>query len=231
MRVSYVFAVSQQLVSWSRDCLHMPAEKVLYLPNFVCDNSGEKIENSLPGQTGTRIVCVANLRPVKDHLTLVRAMVQVKQNFPNAHLLLVGNLEDATQVQAIETEIAQLHLSDNISILGQRHDVNAILSSCDVGVLSSIAEGLPLSLLEYGMAGLPVVATNVGQCADVLAQGEVGLIVPSRDPAALAQGLCRLLESAAERKRLGELFHQRVQNTYSARAVIKQITQVYEQLA
>jgi glycosyltransferase involved in cell wall biosynthesis len=158
-------------------------------------------------------------------------MQQVKQKFHDAHLLLVGNLEDATQVAAIEAEVARLHLSDNISILGQRHDVNAILSSCDVGVLSSIAEGLPLSLLEYGMAGLPVVATNVGQCADVLGKGEVGLIVPSRDPAALAQGLCRLLESEAERKRLGELFRQRVQNIYSARAVLQQITQVYEQLA
>jgi glycosyltransferase involved in cell wall biosynthesis len=230
MRVNFVLAVSEPLARWSRESLHMPANKVQYVPNFVCHNPGTKVNSELPGVSGARIVCVANLRPVKDHITLLQAMQNVVSNCAAAHLLLVGNLDDTQQVTSIEAEIERLHLQQHVSMLGQRPDVNAILCSCDIGVLSSIAEGLPLSLLEYGMAGLPVVSTHVGQCADVLDQGEAGLVVPSQNPQLLAEALLRLLRSKELRSDFGQRFQSRVQNIYSDRAVIRQITQVYQQL-
>jgi len=70
-------------------------------------------------------------------------------------------------------------------------------------VLSSITEGMSLSMLEAMAAGLPVVATNVGGNPDVVLDGETGLLVPPRDPAQLAAAICRLCTDVALRKRMG----------------------------
>ena len=229
-RVSCVLAVSQRLLEWSRDRLHMPANQVLYIPNFVCRTQHAGKTPELPGAAGSRIACVANLRPVKDHLTLLRAMALVVQQVPTAHLLLIGAMEEPEYLARVKAEIAQLGLEQQVSLLGQRTDVAEILQACDVGVLSSSAEGLPLSLLEYGLAGLAVVSTRVGQCSDVLEEGEAGLLVPRQDPAALGTALRELLQNPALRESLSERYQQRVANVYSAEAVMGRITEVYDSI-
>jgi glycosyltransferase involved in cell wall biosynthesis len=108
---------------------------------------------NLPGSRGSRIICLANFRPEKDHFTLVRAMALVVNKVPEAQLLLAGKTNDESYKQAVQREIADRRLESNISVLGERHDVAEILKACDVGVLSSASEGLPMSLLEYGAAG------------------------------------------------------------------------------
>ena len=85
-----------------------------------------------------------------------------------------------------------------------------------------------MALLEYGMAGLPVVATRVGQCAEVLDEGRVGILVPPTAPDKLAEMLLSLLRSPARRAKLGELFHSRVREVYSPGPVIQQICRVYD---
>ena len=116
-------------------------------------------------------------------------MAHVTKQVPAAHLLLVGKCNDAACLQAIVERISILGLQKHISILGEREDVSNLLPSCDIGVLSSSSEGLPMSLLEYGAAGLPSVATEVGQCSDVLDHGEAGILVKPGAPGKLAQAL------------------------------------------
>jgi glycosyltransferase involved in cell wall biosynthesis len=230
-RVAGVLAVSRPLLQWSRERLGVPATRVWYLPNFVSEPSASahnEATEALPGAPGTRIVCVANVRPEKDHATLLRAMALVVEQVPAAHLLLVGKVADAAYGRRMEQEIQQLRLSSHVSLLGLRSDVESILRACDIGVLSSCYEGLPLSLLEYGMAGLPVVATAVGQCAEVLEEGRVGILVPPSDPAALAEGLLALLHSPQERSQLGSNFRRHVHEVYTAAAAIERVCQVYE---
>ena len=229
-RVQCVMAVSQKLVDWSRQRLRMPSEKVLYMPNFVCSDSPSSEPPVLPGTAGSRVVCVANIRPVKDHSNLLRAMALVVKQVPSAHLILVGAMEDQAYLAELKQLLTDLQLDAHVTFLGQRSDVGAIVRQCDVGALSSSAEGLPLSLLEYGLANLPVVSTNVGQCADVLAQGEAGLLVPRQDSAALAQALLQLLQSAEQRQNFGTKYAARVAEMYSANAVLGRITKVYESL-
>jgi glycosyltransferase involved in cell wall biosynthesis len=94
--------------------------------------------------------------------------------------------------------------------------------------LSSSSEGLPLALLEYGMASLPVVATQVGQCEEVLNSGRCGMLVPPRDSQRLAGAITALLTSADKRRELGGKLNARVQRAYSSQRVIQQITEVYE---
>lgn len=229
-RVSIVLAVNEELEAWSRRRLGMPAERVLFLRNFICDGLADDPAPDLPGTKGKRIVCVANLRPQKDHLSLVRALAVVVNALPEAVLLLIGATTDSFQVQAVKEEIARYGLNDNVHILGSRQDVPEILAGCDVGVLSSASEGLPLSLIEYGMAGLATVATNVGQCAEVLDNGRVGVLVESGRPELLARALLDRLEDSSGSKFLGESFRRYVRHKYGPDESMRKVIEIYERL-
>ncbi len=96
-----------------------------------------------------------------------------------------------------------------------RPDVPAILKACDIGVLASMSEGLPVSLIEYGMASLAAAATDIGQCSEVLDSEKVGLLVPRNDSERLAAALLSFLQSPEKRARMGRAFRKRVDDVYS----------------
>jgi len=227
-RTSAVIAVNQQLADWAQRRLGVPAERVKYIPNFVAETGGAGDAPELPGARGNRIVCVANLRPQKDHLTLVRAMALVAEQAPEAHLMMVGAVSDQDYCARIRNEISRLKLDQRITILGEQRDVPGILCGCDIGVLSSVIEGLPLALIEYGQAGLPSIATQVGQCPEVLDHGRAGILAPPGEPEHLAKALLSLLHSSELRARLGARFHRRVKEVYSPGSVIEKVCRMYE---
>ena len=227
-RTAGVLAVSEPLANWARQQLRMPTERVWYVPNFVCVPPANLPALALPGTAGYRIVCVANLRPEKDHGNLLAAMKFVVAQVPAAHLLLVGNGNDPAYQDRLQRMMQADSLAGHVTWLGPRTDVPAVLNECDVGVLSSASEGMPLALIEYGMAGLPVVATRVGQCAEVLDAGQAGLLVPPGAPDELGAALVRLLRDLELRATLGRQLQARVFRCYSAEAVLHQIEGAYE---
>ena len=230
-RTEGVIAVSHPMVEWCGRKLAVPLDRIWYVPNMVSSPNGGPEKPVLPGVQGSRIVCVANLRAEKDHPNLIRAMALVVREHPEAHLVLVGadanRSAGAAYLKTVTTEIDRHSLRRSVTRLGERQDVPVILSGCDIGVLSSRTEGLPVSLLEYGMAGLPVVATRVGQCEEVLDQGRAGIVVSPESPDELAQGILSLLRSPEKRAALGQRFQCRVRQLYSASAVIEQVCRVY----
>jgi glycosyltransferase involved in cell wall biosynthesis len=224
-----VITVNKDIAEWCSRKLRVPSSSVWYLPNPVSlDQRKDSPPVSLPGSRGSRIICLANFRPEKDHLTLVRAMSRVVAKVPGAQLLLAGKTNDQVYKETVEKEIAALGLERNVSILGERHDVAEVLRASDIGVLSSSSEGLPMSLLEYGVAGLPAIATEVGQCPDVLDHGRAGILVPPAGIGDLADGLILLLQSVERRRMLGECFRERVNKTFSPEAVMGRIGDIYE---
>lgn len=230
-RVHHTIAVSEPLAEWAQRRLRMPPDRVAYIPNFAAPVDEGVSACHLPGEAGERIVCVANFLPEKDHLTLLRAMVWVVRERPSAHLLLVGGGNNSEYEARVRQFIERRRLTNNVSILGQRRDVPAILRAADVGVLSSVAEGLPLALIEYGAAGLAAVATRVGQCPDVLAAGHAGLLVPPAGAYELAQSILRLLCNPEERHSLGQQLHDRVRHVFNAPDVIERVCSIYERVA
>ena len=221
-RVAGVIAVNEQLAEWSRRRLKIPAERVWYVPNFVSEPPAQVPAVELPGKAGARIVCVANLRPEKDHLNLLAAI----RNVPDAHLILVGRADNPEYLQRVQAAMP----NGSVTWLGPRSDVASILRACDVGVLSSASEGLPLALIEYGMNGLPVVATRVGQCAEVLDEGRAGVLVPPGSSGALAQALNELLRAPTRRAELGQTLRERVRRLYSAGEVMQKICAIYSKV-
>ena len=232
--VAGVIAVNHQLAEWCDRRLGVAEDKVWCIPNMVCSRPTDTKKSDLPGNAGSRIVCVANLREEKDHLTLVRAMWSVVRKHPEAHLILVGAYSNplysasSAYFEAVKREVARHSLEHHVTFLGQRQDIPPILRSCDIGVLSSKTEGLPVSLLEYGMAGLPVVATDVGECSEVLDHGRAGILAPPESPVELAEALTVLLRSHRRRSALGQKFSRRVKELYSPSSIMTQVCQVYE---
>lgn len=227
-QVAGAIVVSQTLRAWALNKLQLPDAKVFYIPNFVVANSDQAPAGELdyPGTRLNRLVCVANLRPQKDHLNLIRAVALVHKAVP-IHLLLVGSYKDAEYYASIQAEIAYHKLQDIVHILGERNDVYQILQASTIGVLSSKSEGLPLALLEYGISGLPSIATAVGECPQVLLDGKVGILVEPQNPEQLAEALLQLLQDPAYRSELATKFQAHVMETYSNTAIIDKICAIY----
>lgn len=229
--VAGVIAVNQTLANWCSDTLRLPEERVWYIPNLVPSAEDSAAGNeylALPGEPGKRLVCVANFRPQKDHPNLLRAMSLVTREVPGAHLLLVGDSAEPPYVATIRSQITQLGLDGAVTYMGPRSDVPAILRGCDIGVLSSASEGLPLALLEYGRAGLAAVATSVGQCPEVLDNGVAGMLVRPGSAEDLARALVRLLRDREERTQYASRFLRRIDDLYHPRRIMGRICDVYD---
>lgn len=226
-RAAAVITVSELLAGWTNQNLGVSRSLVQYVPNFFCRPEGASKLPELPGRSGSRIACVAGVREEKDLLNLVRAMQLVVKQIPDCHLFLIGPTLDHAYWHRVQQMILALELSSNITWLGARTDVDAILSRCDIGLLSSKSEGFPMVLLEYGLARLGVVSTNVGQCAEILDSGRAGLLVPPGNPDLLSRSITSLLLSEQNRRRLGENLASRVSQLYSPEAVIRIIENIY----
>lgn len=231
-RIKGVIAVNQALADWSSSKLGVCPAKVSYIPNFVVteDQVNTIKKTTLPGSNGMRIACLANLRPEKDHITLLHAFALVIQQIGNSHLFLIGSTTDDSYLEIIQKTISKYQLEKYVSLLGHRSDVMRLLGSCDVGVLSSISEGFPMALLEYGMVGLSTVATQVGQCPEVLNYGEAGILVPPRSPSKLAEALLELLRSPNRRGCLGKRLTLHVKEKFTSKVIIEKFCLFYERM-
>lgn len=222
--VDHVISVNEQLAQWAVEDLRVPEHKVSYLQNFPVLPVGSR-EKSYYKQDTPVIVCTANLRAAKDHHTLVAALDLLnKENIPFQAWLIGADFGDSYS-QTLKAFIAASRLEERIQLLGVRSDIGELLQQADIGVLSSRTEGLPVALLEYGLSGLPVVTTHVGQCAEVV--GDAGFVVPPGDPQALAAVLKPLLSNAPMREVYGRRFKMRVQKDYSQEAVYSRLMDIY----
>lgn len=146
------------------------------------------------------VLQVARLDYLKDHATAIRTMERIVQRRPDAHLLLVG---EGTERAAVEKAVADRHLAAHVSLLGRRQDVPRLLPASDVLLLTSISEGIPLTVIEAMAARRPVVATNVGGVGEIVEDGTTGLLAPPGDDGKLAEQVLHLADDAVLREQMG----------------------------
>jgi len=147
------------------------------------------------------ILQVARFHPVKDHDTAVRAFADAHARCRNTVLLLAGDGEERDEIEQLA---AQLGVRDSVRFLGVRTDIPRLMAAADLFMLSSLSEGISVTLLEAMAAGLPIAATEVGGNPEVVDHDRTGLLSPRRDAAGLASHLVTLTEDADLRKRMGE---------------------------
>jgi L-malate glycosyltransferase len=172
-----------------------------------------------------RVAMVANLRPEKGHSTLIDAAAIVLRRFPDARFDIVGDGPERARLQGA---VISRGLSSAVSFLGHVEDVPLRLAAADVFVLPSESEAFPNAVLEAMGATLPVVATPVGGILEVVEHQRTGLLVPPRDPLALADAICRLFTAPAEARALASAGRALVESRYSFDRMVASIEQLYE---
>ncbi|APY09990.1 glycosyltransferase [Seonamhaeicola sp. S2-3] len=222
---SAIIAVNQKLKNRSQKSLL--CKHVYFLVNYPIASLNSEV-TKLRGSSGKRIVCVANMRPDKDHGTLIRAFNEVLKTYPDWTLHCVGKDFNDAYSKSVKRLIHNLKLEPHIFIYGSCPDVFHILSQSTIGVLSSKSEGLPLALLEYGMAGLPSVATNVGDCNLVISTKDTGVLVEKEDVNALKEGLITFIANERLRQDVGENFKKSVIHSFSEEAQIHKLIEIYK---
>jgi len=172
------------------------------------------------------IGAVARLVPVKGLQYLIDAAPEILRRCPDARFLLVG---DGEMRPALEAQAHGLGLADRIVFTGFREDIPALIAGMDVLVLPSLNEGMSRVLVMTMALGKPIVATRVGGVAELLGDGEAGLLVPPRDPAALAEATTTLLRDATRASALAEAGRRRAPR-YSAEAMLGALAKVYHEV-
>lgn len=173
---------------------------------------------------GGPAVLVARLSPVKDVETLLRAAAWAASEQPNFRLEIAG---DGPCRSALQRLSAELGLGERVTFLGEVGDVPALLERAGLLVLSSVSEGVSLTLLEGMARGLPVVATRVGGNPEVVADGVTGLLAPPRDPAALARAMLRVWRDPEAARRMGRAGRRRVEEHFDVRRMVTQYEALY----
>lgn len=222
-----VIVVNEELKKWSMQNLHLNDNKIYYLENFAQLLSSNKKLN-LPGKKNNRIVSLANFRWQKDHMNLLNAFNVVFKSFPELHLFLVGENKNDKYSNDIESFIKKNNLEKNIHILGSRIDSADILLHSSIGVISSKTEGLPVSLLEYGLANLAVISTDVGQCSKVLGMGNYGKVIPPQDSKLLAMALKEFILDKKQKELMASKFFNHVSKKYSKNIIIDKLIHIYK---
>ncbi len=213
-----IITVNELLRKWAQQTMF--CKNVVYLPNFVLlDQNNENIE--LKGEEGKRILCLANLRPQKNHMLLLEAAKAIKAIAPDWTFHLIGKDFEDEYSQSIHQKIIKEGLQETVFIYGTSNAVVSAIRQSSIGILTSISEGLPIALLEYGYFGLPVVATAVGEIPFVI-NDKKGVLIPSQDLVLLVQALEKVIKVIDFRKAIGEQLKKDIHLYYTCEPVIKE---------
>ena len=223
-----IVAVNQKLKSWSEHNLF--CKKVIYLANFtIAFNENSFKETLLQGINNKRIVCLANLRPQKNHILLLEVAYKSKEEYPDWTFHLVGKDFKDSYSKKIKDLIEEKDLQKHVFLYGSCDDVSSILKQCQIGVLTSDSEGLPVALLEYGFQKLAVISTTVGEIPSVIEDKKNGLLVNCNDNVSFTNSLFKLMADKSFRDSLGKNLNETILNTYSEeKNIIKYINWINE---
>ena len=182
----------------------------------LADRERIRAELDLAPET-VAIGTVANFRPQKDYPNLLAAAAILHDRSAPMHVVAVGQgpLEAEMRQRAME-----LGLDDVVTFIGFRDDATSVMAACDIFVLASQWEGLPVAIMEATALGLPLVLTDVGGISEEFTDGLDALLVPPRQPDALADAIEELVRSAERRERLATASAQRAADFDSSRAVL-----------
>ncbi|WP_426483890.1 glycosyltransferase [Flavobacterium sp. 2] len=212
-------AVNSALKNWAESYLKI--KNVVYFPNFIDDIINSQKEFVLKGKDNKRIICVANLRPQKNHELLIKTAHLIKEKYPDWTFHFFGKDFQDSHSEKIKNLINELKLENSVFLYGTVDNVASVLKQCEIAVLPSLSEGLPLAILEYGLHKKAVVATNVGQISEIINSAKEGFLVDSNNLSQFEESLLRLIENEDERFQMGQALHDVVESRYSQKSIIK----------
>jgi len=164
------------------------------------------------------------LNSVKNMSMMIRGLKLVLQKVPDAWLIIAGQGEEKERLQALA---AELEVADRVKFIGLRFDLPEIYPLFDVFVLTSLTEGISVTLLEAMASGVPAVVTDVGGNREIVLEGKSGYLVPLDDDDLLAQKVIAILQDAELATQMGKVARQRVQEKFSVEKMMEQYRKTY----
>lgn len=218
-------AVADSHGKFLREFEKFPADKVHVIRNGVdgsrftpSESARREVRRELGLAASTHLIgIVAALRSEKNHGMLVQAAAKLRQGFPDAHWLIIG---DGPERASIESLADKLQIQDRIHMLGTRHDTPRLVAALDLFTLCSLNEASPVSILEALACGVPVVATDVGSVNETILERETGILVPSGDAGAMTLAIEKLLSDAQLRRSMGTAGRDLVARTGSLQSMV-----------
>lgn len=229
----YVVAVSKHVHQVMIDDIGISPRRVKLIQNGV--NTGRFAPNIAVrcimrqtlglGDNDIAIGIIARLAPVKNHTHLLRAFARILDaGQTRAQLMVIG---DGAERQALEALSTQLGIASRTRFMGERRDTEALLNALDIYVLSSLSEGMNLTLLEAMSAGLPIVATAVGGNGEMVEDGKTGFLVPLSDVDAMISRLNQLMNDPSLRLKLGTAARASAIGRFDERVMIDAYLSLY----
>lgn len=207
----------------------IPGTQVQTIHSGIDPNLGQDVPAAEPlFPPGTRMVgTVGHLAGHKGQGTLLEATRLLIRDEPKLGVAIVGT---GALRQRLEAQAADLGIAEHVQFTGFRHDVPSLIQTFEIFVFPSYLEGLGTSVLDAMALGKPVVATSAGGIPETVQDGITGLLVPPRDPVALAQAIRYLLQHPELQAQFGKAGRQRVEQAFTAQRMAQQTMQVYHQL-
>lgn len=221
------------------DLLRVPAAKLVLLGNgvdldrFGHDESQDR-RTSMRAELGIDedavvVGAVGRLVAEKGYRELLTAWAELGRSHPDAVLLVVGP-HDRQKVDALDDGLIRAAAESGVRFLGMRDDVDGLYAAMDIYVLASYREGFPRSAMEAAACGLPIIATDIRGCRQVVDDGHTGQLVPPRDPAALRAAIAALLDDPDRRAAMGRAGAERAADKFDQRTVISTTLSTYRRL-
>jgi glycosyltransferase involved in cell wall biosynthesis len=217
----------------------IPPAKTRFIPNGIPapepppPGGGERVRRELGIPPDAPVIgVVATLRRQKALDVLIEATTALRPEFGGLTVLIAGgpDLREPSEPDRLADLARSRGVADAVRFIGRRDDVPAVLAALDIGVLTSDYEGSPLSVMEYMEAGLPVVATAVGGVPDIVLDGRTGLLIPPRDPAALAGAVGEVLRDPGRAREMGASGRRRRREEFDISRTVEAVQELYEEL-
>ena len=230
--VDRYIAVSDANARYLVEQKRLPVKKISVIPNG-CDlrkfRSGEPIPEVAHNDAGLSetapvLLVIARLEPQKGHWSCLEAFRAVLREFPKAQLILLG---EGSLRRKLTQVAAELGLERSVRFAGHQTNLRDCLALCDVSILPSLYEGLPLAAIESLAAERPLVATNVDGTPEVVVDGKTGLLVPPGNPQKLATAILELLRQPQLGRRLARAGREWVAARFSQEQQIEKTQELY----
>ncbi|MBE8727797.1 glycosyltransferase [Flavobacterium hungaricum] len=224
-----IFSVNRQLAAWSLENLR--CKNVVFIPNFILKKDQNQNQNTyLKGTEGRRIVFLANLKEPKNHISILKAFTALKLYENDWSLHLIGKDYLDLYSSSLKEFIKLHNLESHVFLYGSKSDINFILQQASIGVLASIFEGFPVTLIEYGCAGLPVLSTNAGYCSEIIKNEETGLLFDPLNEQEIILQMQKIINNNELRNKFANHLKQVVENIYNEDKIIETILLEYSKI-
>lgn len=222
---SACFAVNPELQKWILKNLR--TAKVFFIPNFTIEDNSIVDKTYLKGEINKRIIYLANLKNPKNHIAILEAFCNTKLKDFSWSLHFVGKIYKDDYFHQLKSFIDENDLEESVFFYDSIEDVSFVLSQANIGILASKYEGFPVSLLEYGNAGLATISTDVGFCSSLIKNGYSGLLFNPEDSEGLKEHFLKLAFDEELQKKLGMNLKADILKQYSCSEIIKELIAKY----